>query len=1207
MLIKQALRSPVTAISHVDTDSSTILLWGCGGSLHYCDLASENEFSLQLFEVHSIHGIRIRDYSSHILVFGDASVAIVIFNERRLELLCVDQLDDLIIDCLLLTNNTFAVAYGHNMVDIRHFSSSTSLIHRYWHPDITVLFAATFFAPSSLSNKAHPPSSSPLSPSECSEEASYTSFLKSRLIIASGTIFGYLSVWQVPQPPAPSSTDSNDNIVNNCRNVQVCARIKAHEGVIFKCVWNNLGDILATVSDDRTVRLFRVVWDGNNYDDNITTCSLSKVFEGWGHVCRVWDMVFIPSHNGCICTASEDGTLRVWSVGQDVACVSILSGHLGSVWGVTCSAGGFIHSAGNDGCIKTWHLPSQLETSPNPPLSRVQQVAIPPWTFEQQQASQTPNRRQNGVNSVFVSDDGGGVVVVCSDGMTWLVLTHHQQDVQAFTWCPIAHTHRSVVCADAKWKFGVDVEDTILDIVIGHNDGTCTYIHAFNSLSSAVSIEAQVFFTPHSYKCVNTWLIRGHNNALWICTATTQGVCALWAIAADADGQSIRKLLEVTTERQEIAASVLILHIHHDIHLILGDSRGGISIFTLNTPSLDAASWSIARTQFFRRTHAKDPVSVLHAYSGGFVSAGHDGCVCFFAFTGGPTGCFVHINTMSTHPVHTPDMIYIPPLNGNLSLIVGGYHSSHYIVYDVLQNTQHMCIEGGGWKRPHACAISHSSCGVPEVMFVCPVPQGKHQTDLQVFGNLGMHKLTPSNTVVPYALQRNSSFFGKVVYCAITLRRPDGNAEYLAVGGEDCTLKVYAMPELTLVQETTLYKNSSLRALAHAHTQLDSGQGVVLGGGGKLLYYIWMYDSQTEFQGDIQHLPLRKVHMGSVHPQATQDHRINAAQVKHIHAYAPPTHLFVLVLADSRGVVSVLRCAVDYRPGAVAPCTVQAAYTIDISICPLLCCDVHVLPTPERQQVDIDKALISNLLCVAGDTKGDVHMFLLPCKTQANADVTLGFPLHVDSYHAHMMGANAVCLSILSYSQGVRCGGSERCDYYELFLSSGGDDQSLRCRRLVLAIHASSSEALEFAVREIGLVLRPGAAGAAFKGTVHLPNNLAFSNGSVRLMTVAYDQRLSVWSVAWRGSLDITAVFTGLTWRSVASSSDIMHLDWTADTSTSAEASSSASSSDESIELLWLEGAIVNIAEISSLYVHRDLGAWQAIVVGEGLQVLGYV
>ncbi|RYY84298.1 hypothetical protein EON63_09545 [archaeon] len=151
-------------------------------------------------------------------------------------------------------------------------------------------------------------------------------------------------------------------------------------------------------------------------------------------------------------------------------------------------------------------------------------------------------------------------------------------------------------------------------------------------------------------------------------------------------------------------------------------------------------------------------------------------------------------------------------------------------------------------------------------------------------------------------------------------------------------------------------------------------------------------------------------------------------------------------------------------------------------------------------------------------------------------------------------------------------------------------------------------QTFEFAVRTISEVTKPGAAGAAFKGALHL-SHLSSSSGAMRMVTVAYDQRLSVWSLTWSDALDMGTVLAGVNWRShtvvcLKSNSGARHLDWTAD---STNAIASATNLNLPIELVWLEGAMVNIAEISSLYVYGVRDDWSAIVVGEGFQILKHV
>jgi WD40 repeat protein len=92
------------------------------------------------------------------------------------------------------------------------------------------------------------------------------------------------------------------------------AELTGHEGVIFRIVFNGDFSMLASVSDDRTVR----VWDMK---------SGSQLFAGWGHICRLWDVSFYGQHE--IITTGEDGVMKIWNFETKLA-VSTLRGHIGS-------------------------------------------------------------------------------------------------------------------------------------------------------------------------------------------------------------------------------------------------------------------------------------------------------------------------------------------------------------------------------------------------------------------------------------------------------------------------------------------------------------------------------------------------------------------------------------------------------------------------------------------------------------------------------------------------------------------------------------------------------------------------------------------------------------------------------------------------------------------------------------------------------------
>ncbi|KAI9499895.1 WD40-repeat-containing domain protein, partial [Coemansia spiralis] len=93
---------------------------------------------------------------------------------------------------------------------------------------------------------------------------------------AAGTVFNQVIVWR----PIDST---------------ILYRLKGHTGVVFGIRFSSDGQTVSSVSDDRTVRLWR-----------LPGTESETLF---GHRARVWVCLIL---NAVLVSASEDGTLRVW-------------------------------------------------------------------------------------------------------------------------------------------------------------------------------------------------------------------------------------------------------------------------------------------------------------------------------------------------------------------------------------------------------------------------------------------------------------------------------------------------------------------------------------------------------------------------------------------------------------------------------------------------------------------------------------------------------------------------------------------------------------------------------------------------------------------------------------------------------------------------------------------------------------------------------
>ena len=74
---------------------------------------------------------------------------------------------------------------------------------------------------------------------------------------------------------------------------EVIVRLKGHKGVIFRVKWIEDNRIIS-VSDDRTVRLWKVVW---NDKDLTYSGEYIQIWSQFGHRGRVWDCDYIKSSN----------------------------------------------------------------------------------------------------------------------------------------------------------------------------------------------------------------------------------------------------------------------------------------------------------------------------------------------------------------------------------------------------------------------------------------------------------------------------------------------------------------------------------------------------------------------------------------------------------------------------------------------------------------------------------------------------------------------------------------------------------------------------------------------------------------------------------------------------------------------------------------------------------------------------------------------
>ncbi|CAG8467892.1 4567_t:CDS:10 [Ambispora leptoticha] len=208
------------------------------------------------------------------------------------------------------TPKEIAIAFAHNFIEIWDHTSSTCL-YSVECQEHCILYSARFFGDT-----------------------------RENLVLASGTVFNQVHLWNVM-----------------CRDKDgygvVYKKLVGHEGVIFGIRFNKDGTSVVSVSDDRTIRVWRT-----DLDDNMKPRVL------FGHMARIWDCLIFDDY---LISISEDTTCRVWrnrfddkDEDDDVDCLACWEGHVGkNVWSVAVNPSKkIVATGGQDSGIRLWSLSS---------------------------------------------------------------------------------------------------------------------------------------------------------------------------------------------------------------------------------------------------------------------------------------------------------------------------------------------------------------------------------------------------------------------------------------------------------------------------------------------------------------------------------------------------------------------------------------------------------------------------------------------------------------------------------------------------------------------------------------------------------------------------------------------------------------------------------------------------------------------------------
>ena len=696
------------------------------------------------------------------------------------------------------------------------------------------------------------------------------------LAVVVGTVFNEVLVWNALEDSEAKSM-LKDTAVKISRK-PVNHRLVGHEGVIHSTVIGAGGKYIVSTSDDRTVRLWGQ--KGSPLDVRKIFCRDTEyglIWTGYGHAARVWDSAFVSLYNHSqenrcdgIVTVGEDSTIRIWKIdnGQQVA---TLKGHCcQSVWNVASNDCGTIITGGNDGAAKLWdvdyhlinnpaidsqtghdesvydrfvipkdedHLLPKVETK----MVEVKASEVPSEKKKKKKQKKPQFHKQTVCGTALYGDpDHRRVMVVTRAGMLASI------DVDNRVW----KTHGS-------WSKNVGATDHVVD----PSRGSCIAIHprqrtiavatskgevVLSSIENTDHVNRQVF-NLHGYPATQSlhWLDEHNLLAFHI-----KGTIIWWKLPvflldgnmelSSTDKPQVRSILIMSRTGLNVGIPMSFHHNKDKNMMFVGDSRGNIAAFDCNCEggsdnpqsALDVLSFTHKKEYVMDMISTDNGEGILSVGNDGFVHEAaivlQDGSLKLRSVLHRPVSCLTGISYIWRAKLCQSQSI----------IVVGGYHGNKFIVWNLSEGYQLLCLDTGGRNRQLELSTEFHGGLRPMSHSVAILNANKNGTNELLLHSHAHQCNQPSISTVSYGVPCHGETILDVTFCKTASKE----RALLVSGSNDCTAKLFCVGggQVNLVTDLPPHE-SCIRAVCSSNHQ-GSTSSLLVVSGGKLLSSFYLVD-----------------------------------------------------------------------------------------------------------------------------------------------------------------------------------------------------------------------------------------------------------------------------------------------------------------------------------------------------------------------------